>query len=118
MSRQTMLQEMVEMGIDPLGDLRELGYEYRYGRLCQAASEEDKGFEFQGQEHFEQLSVAVNSYTALLLEEEAGLRPLWLPLGASPGEGCPIYASEDLEEFERILLVIQGSGNIRAGVWS
>eukprot|EP00927_Polykrikos_kofoidii_P040405 TRINITY_DN34549_c0_g1_i1.p1 TRINITY_DN34549_c0_g1~~TRINITY_DN34549_c0_g1_i1.p1 ORF type:complete len:441 (-),score=69.15 TRINITY_DN34549_c0_g1_i1:35-1357(-) len=114
--RCTMMQEMREMGIDPMGDLRDLGYEYSLdGRLHKVDSEE--GFAFESQEHYDSLADAIASYVMLLLEDEVKLRPLWLPLGVGPGDGCPIFVSEGFETARRLLLIIQGSGRVRAGTW-
>jgi hypothetical protein len=113
--RQTMIAEMIEMGIDPMAEIRALGYEYRQGQLRQVDG--NGAFVWQGQSHYESMADAVAQYVPLLLEEEARLTPLWLPLGVSPGEGCPIFASEGYDKAERLLLIIQGMGKVRAGVW-
>jgi len=105
------------MGIDPMGELRALGYEYKGtpAHLCQIGT--DKGFEFRSSEHYDSLAEAVVRYVALLLEDEAALKPVWLPIGIEAGEGCPIFATTNFEEAERLLVVIGGHGRVRAGVW-
>lgn len=110
-----MMAEMLEMGVDPMAELRALGYEFRDGHLRQANSNGD--FVFQDGSHYESLAEAVAQYVPLLLEEEAQLCPLWLPLGSASGEGCPIFVSQGYEKAERLLLIIQGMGRVRAGVW-
>lgn len=115
LSRQTMMSEMLEMGLDPMAEIRALGYEFRDGQLREV--EGNGTFMWQGQTHYEALADAVSQYVPLLLEEEAQLRPLWLPLGATPGEGCPIFVSEGYDKADRLLLIIQGMGKVRAGVW-
>jgi hypothetical protein len=110
-----MMAEMVEMGIDPMGDMRALGYEYRDGILRQVSSNE--GFVFKGGNNYESLADAIAQYVPLLLEEEAELKPVWLPRGVSPGEGCPIFVSEGYESAEKLFLIIQGAGRVRAGIW-
>mmetsp|Transcript_42454 Transcript_42454/g.79727 ORF Transcript_42454/g.79727 Transcript_42454/m.79727 type:complete len:407 (-) Transcript_42454:238-1458(-) len=112
---QTMMAEMRMMGLDPMGDIRSLGYEYHNDRLVQVGS--NRGYEFKGADEYDALAEAVSQYIPLLLEEEAGLSPLWLPLGVTPGEGCPIFASRGYEQAEKLLLIIQGSGRVLAGVW-
>lgn len=104
------------MGIDPMGDCRELGYEFKERRLVKVGS--DEAFEFQGQDHYDRLAGAVVEYVALLLEDEARLEPLWLPLGIGPGDGCPIFVSPGFDKARQLLLIINGSGRVRAGVWS
>lgn len=113
--RQTMISEMVEMGLDPMAELRALGYEFRDGQLREVGG--DSGFVFQGSSHYNSLAEAAAQYVPLLLEEEGHLNPLWLPLGVQSGEGCPIFVSEGYEKAERLLLVIQGAGRVRAGMW-
>lgn len=113
--RQTMMAEMLEMGLDPMAEMRALGYEFRDGCMREVGG--NNPFAFQGREHYDALAEAVSQYVPLLLEEDANLNPLWLPLGVSPGEGCPIFVSEGFEEAERLLLVIQGTGKVRAGIW-
>lgn len=115
LQRQTMMAEMIEMGIDPMAEIRALGYEYRQGQLRQVAG--DQAFVWQGQSHYDAMADAVGQYVPLLLEEEAQLTPLWLPLGVSAGEGCPIFVSEDYDKAEQLLLIVQGMGKVRAGVW-
>jgi len=92
-----------------------LGYEYRGGRLLAVGS--DEGFKFKDQEHYDALAEAVLRHVTSLLESEAQLRPLWLPLGAEAGARCPIFVSEGYESASKVLLLIQGSGRVRVGVW-
>jgi hypothetical protein len=112
-----MMEEMREMGIDPQGDLRELGYEYKEGKLQR--TDASGGFRFEGQEKYNALADAVVSYVGLLLETEARLTPIWLPLGAVSGEDprCCIFVSRDFEQAEKLLVIVQGQGRVRAGVW-
>jgi hypothetical protein len=110
-----MMAEMVEMGIDPMGDIRALGYEFRDGHLRQVNGK--GGFVFKDGDNYESLADAIAQYVPMLLEEEAHLEPVWLPLGVSPGEGCPIFVSQGYERADKLLLIIQGSGRVRAGVW-
>jgi len=105
------------MGIDPMDDLRALGYEYRGSPACLFKVGTDAGFEFQGDDHYGCLAEAVADYVALLLEDEAGLEPLWLPLGTDSGEGCPVFVSSSFDTADRLLVIIQGAGRVRAGVW-
>merc|ERR1712072_467151 len=105
---------MKEMGLDPMADLRALGYEFRDGQLRQVGGH--SSFHFQDGDHYGSVVDAVAQYVPLLLEEESQLKPLWLPLGADAGEGCPIFVSDGYENAEKLLLIIQGMGRVRAGV--
>lgn len=104
------------MGIDPMGDLRSLGYEICGGRLQHTAS--GAPFKFEGPGHYDRLADAVVEYASLLLEDDVGLEPLWLPLGAPSGGGCPIYVSPDFLQCQKLLVLVNGAGRVRAGVWS
>lgn len=96
--------------------LRDLGYEYKDGKLVQVGT--DKGFEFQNQEHYDKLADAVLRYVGTLLVEQAKLEPIALPLGVGAGEPqTVVFASEGIEKAEKVLLLIQGSGRVRVGVW-
>jgi hypothetical protein len=113
--RQTMMAEMIEMGIDPMAEIRALGYEFRNGILRQVSS--NAGFTFKDGSNYESLADAIAQYVPLLLEEEAQLKPVWLPQGVNPGEGCPIFVSEGYQSAEKLFLIIQGAGRVRAGIW-
>lgn len=95
--------------------LRELGYEYRDGRLLQVGS--DKGFEFRDQSHYDQLADAVLDYVGTLLVDEAKLQPISLPIDVDTGPRCTIFCSPGFESMQKLLLMIQGSGRVRVGVW-
>lgn len=114
----TAMEQMREMGLDPMAELRNLGYEMGDdGHLV--SLDGGGGFVFQSREHYDQLADAVSDYVGMMLEEgSAALQPLWLPVGSEAGEGAPIYVSKDLEEAARLLFLIQGRGRIRAGVWA
>lgn len=92
-----------------------LGYEYRDGRLLQVGS--DEGFKFKDQEHYDALADAVLRYVTSLLESEGQLQPLPLPLGVESGVQSPIFVSKGFESADKLLLLIQGSGRVRVGVW-
>jgi len=96
-------------------DLQALGYEYRGGRLLKVDS--DEGFTFKDQAHYDKLADAVLAYVTALLESEGCLTKLSLPLDSDGGPQCPVYVSDNLNEADHVLLLIQGSGRVRVGVW-
>ena len=50
------------------------------------------------------------------MEKEYGLQRVLIP---EEGEAkCPIFISKDLDSNERCMLLIQGSGDVRAGIWA
>jgi hypothetical protein len=96
--------------------LRSLGYEYRDGKLLQVGS--DQGFQFKDQDHYDRLANAVLEFVSTQLVEQGHLEELRVPLAASEGEAtCPIYVSPDLGSCKKVLVIIQGSGRVRVGVW-
>jgi hypothetical protein len=101
--------------MDPVAVLRECGYEYRGGRLLQVGK--DEGFQFQNQEHYDKLADAVLRYIEVLLYTEGKLKALYCPVGATAATGSPIYVSDGFERASKLLLIIQGSGRVRVGVW-
>merc|ERR1719330_156953 len=103
------------MGIDPMGELRDCGYEFAGRRLCKMDSNE--GYEYDPKT-YDSLAQAVVNYVGILLEDEGLLRPLWLPLGSEAGEGCPIYVSDGFEFAPKLCLIITGAGRVGAGVWA
>jgi hypothetical protein len=99
-----------------MAELRALGYEYKSKRLVQVGT--DQGFAFQSQEHYERLADAVLRHVGNLLVEEAKLAPVPFPLDAGGKEPSgQIYVSQGIKEADRVLLLIQGSGRVRVGVW-
>lgn len=97
--------------------LRELGYEYRGtpAKLLQVGK--DEGFAFRDQAHYDKLADAVLSHVESLLVSEGQLQKELVPFGAEDGPRSPIYVSSGFERAEKVLLLIQGSGRVRVGVW-
>lgn len=106
---------MAAMQANPATTLRECGYEYRGGRLLQLGK--DSGFQYVDQEHYDKTADAVLACVEVLLQTEGKLKPLYCPLGTSASTGCPIYVSDAFERASKILLIVQGSGRVRVGVW-
>jgi hypothetical protein len=78
----------------------------------------NKGFQFRDQAHYDKLADAVLRYVGKLLVDEAGLVPIALPLDATEGEPkTVVFVSEGIEKAQKVLVVIQGSGRVRVGVW-
>mmetsp|Transcript_100564 Transcript_100564/g.181527 ORF Transcript_100564/g.181527 Transcript_100564/m.181527 type:complete len:314 (-) Transcript_100564:16-957(-) len=104
-----------DLSSESMDELRQLGYEYRGGRLLQVGS--DKGFEFRDQQHYDLLADAVLGHVGALLVGEAKLTPVVVPLGAEKGPRSSVFVSEGFQAAEKLLLIIQGSGRVRVGVW-
>eukprot|EP00933_Yihiella_yeosuensis_P043522 TRINITY_DN3834_c3_g1_i1.p1 TRINITY_DN3834_c3_g1~~TRINITY_DN3834_c3_g1_i1.p1 ORF type:complete len:298 (+),score=32.34 TRINITY_DN3834_c3_g1_i1:117-1010(+) len=95
-------------------ELKKLGYEIRNGKLMQVGS--DKGFEFRDQVHYDALADSVLRYVGTLLVEEAKLQPVPLPLDGT-GPKTTVFVSDGWQTASKLLLLIQGSGRVRVGVW-
>jgi len=97
-------------------ELTALGYEYKDRRLVQVGT--DRGFEYRDQAHYDKLADAVLRHVGKLLVDEAGLVPIAMPLDAAEGEPHTfVFASEGVDKAQKVLVVIQGSGRVRVGVW-
>merc|ERR1711963_1182153 len=68
-------------------------------------------------EHYDKLADAVLRYVGTLLVEQGQLKAISLPCDSVEGAHCSIFVSEGLENAKKVLLIIQGSGRVRVGVW-
>jgi len=86
-------------------ELKDLGYHYDdEGTL---RDEEGNQFSWKGQEQYDKLANAVLQNAQDAVSAKMETRKL--------KSGCPIFVSN--LESKRILVIIQGSGRVRAGVW-
>ena len=62
----------------------------------------------------------LNDYVYHLLETEAGLKRVYIPIDSTEGEAQSfIFLSEDaLSNTDKLLILIHGSGVVRAGQWA
>ncbi|XP_043665184.1 FAM172 family protein homolog CG10038 isoform X1 [Vespula pensylvanica] len=111
--------------------LNEFGYDFDAdGKLKKLNTETglliNEGFEFNvsenpqyNQKRYEALGEVINEYVYSLLEKE-GLNRLPLPKQStiSDNKKSFIFASNDALENEKILILIHGSGVVRAGQWA
>ncbi|GBN47264.1 Protein FAM172A [Araneus ventricosus] len=71
------------------------------------------------QKRYEALGELVNDYVYELLEKEGGLKKLTIPLDANADEPTTfIFHSDDAFTNEKIVILIHGSGVVRAGQWA
>ena len=77
----------------------------------------DKEF---NQRHYEALGEVITTHVYNLLEKEAGLERVNVPVDAERGEATSfVFQSPDfLQNKEKLLLLIHGSGVVRAGQWA
>lgn len=101
--------------------LKEFGYEFNpAGELKQIKSGEPFKFEVKpgdknyNQEHYEALGEVLNLEVYRLLEEKGGLKKLYL----NQELDSFIFVSKDYAKKDKLLLLIHGSGVVRAGQWA
>ncbi|XP_043276836.1 FAM172 family protein homolog CG10038 [Venturia canescens] len=113
-------------------NLKEFGYGFDEGGklrkvdLVTNVMSKEEGFEFNvsedpqyNQKRYEALGEVINEYVYDLLEKE-GLRRIPVPKtsNAPLALRSSIFASEDAFENEKLLILIHGSGVVRAGQWA
>jgi len=101
--------------------LKDFGYEFNpAGELKQIESGEPFKFEVKpgdknyNQQHYEALGEVLNLEVYRLLEEKAGLKKLYL----NQELDSFIFVSKDYAKKDKLLLLIHGSGVVRAGQWA
>ncbi|CAH0399589.1 unnamed protein product [Chilo suppressalis] len=70
------------------------------------------------QVHYEELGNAVTNYIYHLLEVEHNLMRLPVPTDTNPGSGTFIFASKGYDVKDVLMILINGSGAVRAGQWA
>ncbi|KAJ4459767.1 putative argonaute binding protein 2 [Paratrimastix pyriformis] len=60
----------------------------------------------------------MNNYAQYLLKTQLHMEEMWLPLGSPPPLRCNIFLSPNIRACETLVLLIQGTGDVRAGIWS
>lgn len=87
----------------------------------------DEPFQFKvsaddsyNQKHYEAIGEVLTQHVYQLLESECGLKKLYIPIKSRDGEPRTfVFVSDDaLTNPDKLLLLIHGSGVVRAGQWS
>ncbi|CAF3581496.1 unnamed protein product [Rotaria sordida] len=108
-----------------LNSLEEYGYHFENGKLVSII--DGKPFEFHvhsnnddNRVRYNAIGRLVTNYIYDLLEEkECGLQRIKIPLDAKKSEPTGFFfASEDFDTAEYLMIIIHGSGVVRAGQWS
>ncbi|CAF0881854.1 unnamed protein product [Rotaria sordida] len=108
-----------------LNSLEEYGYHFENGKLVSII--DGKPFEFHvhsnnddNRVRYNGIGRLVTNYIYDLLEEkECGLQRIKIPLDAKKSEPTGFFfASEDFDTAEYLMIIIHGSGVVRAGQWS
>ncbi|XP_064100002.1 cotranscriptional regulator ARB2A-like [Macrobrachium nipponense] len=115
-----------EMDDEFPADLAGFGYEFKDGKLKNIKTGEPFVFVVReddhayNQKHYEALGEVITEEVYKLLESECNLKRSPIPVGASKNEPSTfIFLSEDaLENADRLLVLIHGSGVVRAGQWA
>ncbi|XP_069973598.1 cotranscriptional regulator ARB2A-like [Penaeus vannamei] len=105
--------------------LADFGYEFKDGKLRNIRT--GRPFEFvvhegdqvYNQKHYEALGEVVTEEVYKLLESECGLKKAPVPLKSKQKEPETfIFVSEDVGTNEKLMVLIHGSGVVRAGQWA
>lgn len=83
--------------------------------------ENDEVFKFVDQKHYEALGDAQMKYIEERMTKDYGLERQLIPSKTLVKEGesqCPIFVSPNYIEKSKIMVLIQGTGDVRAGIWA
>eukprot|EP00112_Aurelia_sp_Birch-Aquarium-sp1_P023745 Seg72.3 transcript_id=Seg72.3/GoldUCD/mRNA.D3Y31 product="UPF0528 protein" protein_id=Seg72.3/GoldUCD/D3Y31 len=104
------------------------GFGYKFDKAgCMRSIEKGHPFRFEvksgdhdyNQKHYEALGKAVEEHVYMLLENQEGLERVIIPVDALQEEPkSMIFVSKDLNKYEKLLILIHGSGVVRAGQWT
>nr|XP_049462441.1 FAM172 family protein homolog CG10038 isoform X6 [Anopheles coluzzii] len=105
-------------GFNEEGKLRQLDKDT--GKLT------DRVFDYQvytslseNQAHYEALGDVITQYVYERLEEKEGLKKLYVPADVPPEEATFVFSTvEKLDRPKKLLVLIHGSGVVRAGQWA
>ncbi|XP_033634343.1 cotranscriptional regulator FAM172A-like [Asterias rubens] len=106
--------------------LAEFNYAFnKEGRLRHIVNEE-QGFKFDvrrndhryNQMHYEALGEVITEHIYELLETEAGLKKVYLDDNENEGSGFVFMSENALTTTDKLLILIHGSGVVRAGQWA
>lgn len=96
------------------GQLRKINNEGQPGDEPFQFNVSDQHLECQA--HYEKLGEAVTDYVYHLLETETKLTRLQVPKNSK--KGTFIFASKDYDNKDTLVILIHGSGAVRAGQWA
>ncbi|EDO34299.1 predicted protein, partial [Nematostella vectensis] len=106
--------------------IEEFGYHFNErGQLRSIQTGEPFMFEVKpgdrqyNQNHYEALGEVITDHVYKLLEEKAGLKRVYVPIDPRENESVGfIFMSEDALRAEKLMILIHGSGVVRAGQWA
>ncbi|XP_064389068.1 FAM172 family protein homolog CG10038-like isoform X2 [Halichondria panicea] len=103
--------------------LKEFGYHFEDGRLRNTETGEGfvyevkKGKKKYNQRHYTELGEVITGEVYEMLENEAGLKRVNIPQTAK--KDCSFFfMSEDALRADKLMILIHGSGVVRAGQWA
>jgi len=96
--------------------LEQFNYHYVDGKLVNI----DTGLPFHwvNQKHYDALGDIIVRHIQLLMVEECDMEEIFLPLEDDDGPKNNIFVSQNVYTCDKIILLIQGSGAVRAGMWA
>ncbi|OMJ73458.1 hypothetical protein SteCoe_27852 [Stentor coeruleus] len=102
----------------------EFGYEFDKDQVLRDIKTNEK-FKFKGQSHYEMLGDVIQKYVQEQMIEKYGLEEVWIPLDEHDDSGikCNVFMTKTLRNTdgnhrEKLMLLIQGAGAVRAGLWA
>eukprot|EP01130_Rhizamoeba_saxonica_P010068 TRINITY_DN4123_c0_g1_i1.p1 TRINITY_DN4123_c0_g1~~TRINITY_DN4123_c0_g1_i1.p1 ORF type:complete len:342 (+),score=60.13 TRINITY_DN4123_c0_g1_i1:47-1072(+) len=101
-------------GVDPK-ELADLHYRFVDGKIQNITS--GSSFHWVNQTHYDLLGDFVTSHIQTLMKED-GYEQIWLPLDAQHSPRCNIFTSPNFHTCNKLIVLIQGSGAVRAGQWA
>lgn len=83
----------------------------------------DKPFEFKGQKHYDALGDVVTEYIYDLMTKEFDLEQFQVPRQEDvpedyKGTFAKCFMTQDALKADKLMLIVQGSGGVRAGQWA
>ncbi|XP_050350066.1 FAM172 family protein homolog CG10038 isoform X2 [Nymphalis io] len=114
--------------MSPVRSIADLGYAFNAGQLRKVNDNGEPGeepFQFnisndhqECQAHYEVLGAAVTEHVYHLLESQENLIKLPIPKGSTEKNGTFIFVSQDYDKKDVLMVLIHGSGVVRAGQWA
>jgi len=95
--------------------LEQFNYKYENGKLVNSLI--GTPFHWVNQSHYDALGDVITLHIQEILRSTFSLKEVFLPLDVD-GPKTNIFLSENFQSCENILVLVQGSGAVRAGQWA
>ena len=94
--------------------LTEHGYIFKGNELKMVHIITGDPYQFKSQGEYEFISQLVIKYVQQMMVNDFNMQEVWIPEDKS-GPKCNIFISSNFLEADRCLIIIQGTGEVRAG---